>query len=123
MENSGYILGIEQFLKSPIWGDYFRITDNNSFFKGCYPHNLFIEIAMTMGLIGLIPFLLLLKKTYINVIKLLQSQETNKISCVCLFLSVFLQLQTTGSIVLNGFFWFFLYLIFASSKIIVTKRL
>lgn len=49
-----YLDGIRAFLRSPIWGNSY--LDIN-------PHSTFIQYAADIGLIGLIPFLLMLQKS------------------------------------------------------------
>lgn len=120
--NSGYLLGMEQFLSSPIWGSYFRITGNN-LFKGCYPHNIFIEILMTMGLLGFIPFIIFLKRAFFNIHKTFKNNYSPKqMSCFILFIVSLLQLMTTGTIVQNIHFWLFFYIILTINKYQVSYK-
>lgn len=110
-QNSGYLLGIKQFLSSPIWGAYFRITETHSMFKGCYPHNIFIELLMTMGLVGFIPFMIFLTKIAINIHRVFKHNYTpTQMGCFALFMITFLQLMTTGTIVNAFAFWLFFYI-------------
>lgn len=106
---SNYIIGFRQFLTSPVWGSYFRTVTSVLMFKGVYPHNIFIEMLMTMGLIGFIPFLYFIRKVALNVIHFSRRLDRNRLACISLFLASFLQLQTTGTIVLNSWFWVFFY--------------
>ena len=108
---SNYILGFNQFLTSPLLGSYFRTITSNVMFKGVYPHNIFIEMLMTMGLLGFIPFMYLLKKGFQNIKHYAKKLNCHQMACFSLFLAAFLQLQTTGTIVLNIKFWLFFYII------------
>ncbi len=108
-EESTYLMGLENFSKSPIWGEYCRLEKP---FEGAYPHNVFIEILMTMGLLGFIPFMLLLLKAYKKSRKIFtQPHTTNQMAFFILFISVFLQLQTSGSVVFKFNFWLFFYML------------
>lgn len=107
-KGSTYIIGINQFLSSPLYGSYFRLITNHHVFKGHYPHNVFIEVLMTMGLLGFIPFIYLLLVGWKKVRKTMKSKYTeNQLACLALFLAAFLQLLTTTTIVFNAAFWCF----------------
>lgn len=111
ISGSAYVIGINQFLNSPIWGSYFRLIVSSGIFKGYYPHNIFIEVLITMGVVGFIPFILLLRKAFVNIHHVFKCQfETNQLSCLVLFLMSFLKLQTTGSLLLYNSFWVFFYI-------------
>ena len=111
-EGSTYIIGWNQFLTSPFVGSYFRMITNHKSFRGHYPHNVFIEVLMTMGLLGFIPFVYFLYKGWKRVCYVIKSGRCldGQFACFVLFLSTFLQLQTTWSIVLNLSFWPFFYM-------------
>ncbi|MBP3831989.1 MAG: O-antigen ligase family protein [Clostridia bacterium] len=108
-----------QFMSSPIWGSYFRILREFSYrYFGAYPHNLFLEILITMGLLGFTPFLTFLYKTFKNASTILQSKENaNYRACVILFFSSFLELLTSGTLLLNTGFWLFFYIVNSYDKI------
>ena len=107
---SNYILGFHQFLTSPVYGSYFRLITSNLEFRGVYPHNVFIEILMTMGMIGFIPFLIFLKRVFNNMFHYAGCMTCSQMSLFSLFLAFFFQLQTTGTIVLNMCFWILFYI-------------
>ena len=116
-EDSTYLIGLENFSRSPVWGYYFRLVINDPFFQGAYVHNVFIEILMTMGLLGFIPFMMFLFKAYRKsrmIIK--RSNSPNHMACFILFVCVFLQLQTTGTCVFKDSFWMFLYILCCLDK-------
>lgn len=112
-EGSTYIIAWNQFLSSPIYGSYFRLITNTPSLRGHYPHNVFLEIMITMGLVGFIPFLFMLYKAWRTVRKTFKQKQYTEGQLVCLvfFLSVFLQLQTTETIVTYQYFWLFFYII------------
>lgn len=111
-KNSTYLIGLENFSRSPLYGYYFRLVTNNLHFRGSYSHNVFIEVLMTMGLIGFVPFLLLLFKAYRKCRKLfLRPHTTKQMSFLILFLCPFFQLQTSNTIVFMYDFWLFFYML------------
>ena len=110
-QGSAYFIAFKQFLDSPFWGSYFRLITSGAF-RGHYPHNLFLEIMITMGIIGLIPLLILLFKVIMNVGRNFTLKvEENQMVCFIIFLKVFLERQTTGSVLLDAQFWVFLYIL------------
>ena len=111
-EGSTYIIGLRQFASSPLFGSYFRLKTNHWIFRGHYPHNVFIEFMITMGLMGLIPFLFLLWRSWKNARRIkFSDNKDGQLFCLALFLAIFLQLQTSETIVFNSTFWLFLYII------------
>lgn len=50
-------LAIQSFISSPLYGEFYI---DPSLGEGKYPHNIMIETGMALGLIGLIPFCLIL---------------------------------------------------------------
>ena len=121
-KHSTYLIGLENFSRSPIWGYYFRLVTNTPRFKGAYSHNIFIEVLMTMGLIGFIPFMILLLKAYNKSRKIFTRPHTNnQMAFYVLFLCSFLQLQTTGTIVFKYDFWLFLYMLCCIDVLTRTK--
>ncbi len=104
-----YNVGITEFEKSQVFGSYFRITSTS--LRGSYPHNLFIEILMTMGWLGFIPFIFFILKAFRNVFVIAKSSASTKyLASVILFLSSFFMLQTSGTIVVSISFWLFFYI-------------
>lgn len=111
-KHSTYLIGLENFSRSPIWGYYFRLVTDYKHYQGVYAHNVFIEILMTMGLLGFVPFMLLLLKVYFKSRKYFShSYLPNQLAFFALFVCAFLQLQTTGSCVFSNDFWLFLYIL------------
>lgn len=116
-KHSTYLVGLENFSRSPVWGYYFRLVTNYVHYQGAYAHNIFIEILMTMGLLGFIPFMMLLFKAYRKsrtIIK--RSNSPNHMACFILFICAFLQLQTTGTCVFKYNFWVFFYVLCCLEK-------
>ena len=108
---SGYIIGINQFLTSPMWGSYFRLITNSPIFRGHYPHNIFIEVLITMGILGFLPFLILLRKSFLCMKAMLNNKYTSNYEAFAIFfLTILFHRMTTGSIVLDIQFWTFFYI-------------
>ena len=109
--DSGYFLAINQFFSSPVIGSYYRLI-TNGIFKGCYPHNVFLEIMITMGLLGFLPFMYLIKEIFKKSFRYLRNHMEDKFELLfVLFLAIFFSLFTTGTILLNYGFWTFLCLL------------
>ena len=122
-KGSGFIIAFNQFLSSPLWGSYFRLITNSWLFKGHYPHNVFFFFFITMGLIGFIPFLFFVFTSIKNISKVFRMKySTQSLTCLVLFLSVFLQLQTTSTIVLNIKFWLFFYIMCILDRLSLTPQ-
>lgn len=105
---SAWPLAIKQFSSSPVYGSYFRLYNVRGYFRGHYPHNLFLEILITMGIIGIIPFVMLTWIAFRNMIFAIKDVGSeNAIAFAALFLACFLERQSTGSIVFDTSFWLF----------------
>lgn len=87
-----YQSGIEQFVNYPLFGNSLELT-----LTGHHPHNIFIEILISTGLFGFIPFIIfifiLLKKS----ILILNSNPQKFWVCV-IFLQALIQNLFTGAI-------------------------
>ena len=118
-----YAVGIENFLESPLVGYYFRLVTSNMSIRGYYAHNIFIEIAMTMGLLGFVPFMILLIMAFRKSLKLFKLKfMRNNISLLILFLCPFLQFQTTGSLLFSYDFWLFFYILCYLDKLYMYNK-
>ena len=122
-ETSTFLIGLHNFSSSPIWGNYFRLVTNYSHYKGSYPHNVFIEVLMTMGILGFVPFVLLIWKAYLNAsFTFRRKYNANQLSFLILFLSSFLMLQTSRSIVFRMDFWLPFYILYIMNKLPMEKN-
>jgi len=81
---------IEMFQESPVLGSAFADRDTLS-----YPHNLFIETAMSMGLVGLMLLFFVLNTAFRNSLKLFSNRQ---ILIPLLFLQYLIAIQLSGSI-------------------------
>jgi O-antigen ligase len=59
--------------QSPLWGAYYIVPYGDG--AGSYPHNFILEVFMATGLIGGIPFLILVGATLIKGYKIIQSKH------------------------------------------------
>ena len=113
--NSIYVNALNQFLSSPIWGSYFRLLKEFSPYAfGRYPHNVFLEIMITMGLVGLLPFCSFLYKIFKGFRKV-REKTLPIMGCFAIFLAEFLELLTSGTLVLHMMFWPFFYILYIVS--------
>lgn len=108
-EEGAYGYAIKQFMDSPVFGSYFRIVTTNPTWRGMYPHNIILEMLITFGIVGLIPFLYFLKIIFIKLRKSFCYDTSNKNSIEkvigILFLNIFFSLMSTGTILLLLPFW------------------
>ncbi len=98
----GYYMnkGIAYFLKNPLLGNRFLLED------GTYPHNIFLEIAMSMGVLGLILFFLWIKPLLQFQTKYLVFwQEKNLF--LLFFVQYFALSLTSCNLFSNIEFWYF----------------
>ena len=117
-KHSTYLIGLENFSRSPIWGYYFRLVTDYQKYRGSYAHNVFVEILMTMGLFGFIPFVLFLLKAYRKSrLVFTRPHLPSQMACFVFFLCSFFRLQTTGSCVFNNCFWLFFYVLCSLDKL------
>ncbi|MBL1410341.1 O-antigen ligase family protein [Sphingobacterium faecale] len=89
----------EMFLNNPIIGDQFVLRSN-----GGYPHNIFLEVLMALGFVGIFIFCLLIIRLF-NKIKSFRSFDIYFIVFVPLLLLSFGLTLTSGNIYQNVDFW------------------
>lgn len=119
-EEGGYTIAIEQFHTSPLFGSYFRLVTSNPTFQGMYPHNIILEMLITFGIVGLLPFLFFLWKI-LNIIR--RSLISNKRNCNSikkivgiLFLNIFFSMMSTGTPLLMLSFWLSIAILLTNNK-------
>lgn len=88
---------ISAFLSSPVWGSAF--VEPMDF---TYPHNLFIETAMALGLLGLVLLLVLLARSVRAGVRL---SAERRLLLPMLFVQYFVGAQLSGAIWGNSAFW------------------
>ena len=122
-DSSGYALAISQIQEGPWLGSYFRLTVPYGIWSGMYPHNFFLELLMTFGLLGTVFSLFFIVKAVLYSNKIFQMQgktsmRVRNLFFTILFLNSFLSMMSTGTPLLNRTFWvsFGLILYFSSLK-------
>jgi hypothetical protein len=104
-KNSGEVIRLDiwkesfnQFLHSPVWGDSIQKHG------GSYPHNLIIEVLMATGVIGFIPYFLLLLFGMNRSIKIIRRNPSQSwISFF--FILAFLMGMLSGNICSDIWYW------------------
>lgn len=94
-----YKHAVEQFVDNPILGDLLveRVTVY-------YPHNIFLEILMALGLLGGLPFFLYIAGVFYLSIKLMRKSGFGALVSL-LWLQQLYSLQFSGSVFYNYQFW------------------
>lgn len=103
--DSLYNIAWRQIMDSPLWGSHMRIFISSSTLAyGSYPHNFFLELAMTVGIPFTIAFCVLLYKIFKQYFKY---SIVDRSSLVIFLISTYsvLLMMTTGTILLNVNFW------------------
>lgn len=88
---------ITQFLGNPLLGSAFTELE---FLE--YPHNLFIETGMALGVVGLVVMLMLI---YLAGVQFVRSLRAGKVLVPLLLLQYFLAIQFSGSLWGSTSFW------------------
>lgn len=108
-EENVWVLAYEQWTKSIssfLLGTNCRITQMGSMFYGVYPHNIFLEFVITMGVLGLLYFVYHVSRIYMSINNTFKDDSNEKILFFfCLFNCSFTTLMTTSTLVLNYSFW------------------
>jgi O-antigen ligase len=111
VEKNFYSNALDLFWRSPLKGG--GLGSFSMQYQGVderlYPHNIFLEILSEMGILGLIPFLMILFmiiKKGINQIRTIKSSFLNQIGwLIGVWAIAFLNAQFTGDLVSNRLFW------------------
>ncbi len=90
--NDLYVEGFDMFLESPVFGKQLVLESTAS-----YPHNIFIEVMMSTGIIGLCLYLITLIIVFIRVIKF-KSYSLHFIYFLAVFILAYGISLTTGNI-------------------------
>ena len=90
--------GWNQFTEHPFLGDALQTR-----YLKLYPHNLFIESLMTMGIVGGILFLIVYLRSLISAIKILKYENFSWISA--LLIMNLIDLFSSGSIINSFILW------------------
>lgn len=86
-----------QFIESPVVGD--KIVNQHS---NTYPHNLILEILMSVGIVGFIPFIFAM---LIGFKIILKNSNSDVRLFSLMFLFLFVSMMVSGSIAMSQYFW------------------
>jgi len=111
-----YANAIEIFQNAPLFGDYYLIPSGIG--KGGYPHNFFIEVFMTTGLIGGIPFVILVVLTLLRSFRLLKGGHPAG-WIILLFIQMLIYGMFSSSLYSSQDFWALGFFILSMSPVIV----
>lgn len=103
--NSVFAVSLKQIIESPWFGSYFRILTGSS--RGGYPHNFFLEMLMTFGIVITCAFVPLFWRGIKLANQILKSGGSQALSAMC-FIYIFCALMTSSSVFLKLEFWLFL---------------
>lgn len=102
--DSAYSIALNEIMMNPIWGHYFRYTTVNDVFYGSYPHNIFLELFMTMGIVISIPFIVVIFKCVQKTFYALRNKDSIAVLGL-IFVYILSTLLTSGSMLNLGIFW------------------
>jgi O-antigen ligase len=102
---------INQFLSHPVLGDKY-ITDYDMY----YPHNIYLEVLMSSGVIGGFLFFTGLMLVLVKILKVIRLQQQYLLPfCIVLVLVMFFRL-TSGALYMSPDFWVMIGLIAAQTN-------
>jgi len=96
---SRFSLALDQFVKSPIWGDSMVVRETLD-----YPHNLVIEAFMALGVIGGLILIFLILKSVLSALSLLRYHNTLWVGL--LYFQFLTGAFVSGSMFLDANFWY-----------------
>jgi O-antigen ligase len=103
---------LSDFYKNPIFGHQFVLSDG-----GWYPHNIYLESFMSLGIIGGSVFIILILFTLIKIFKIfLNKQKTLFITAFIMLIYIIVGLTSSS---LYGFYYFWIWITYFS---IFTKK-
>lgn len=95
-----YTNAISQFINNPVFGDL--SLERTTLF---YPHNIFVEILMSLGIVGGGAYILYIMLVFFMSIKLMKQQEGIGMILSLLWLQQLYALLFSGSIFQSYYFW------------------
>lgn len=98
---------LDQFMDYPIFGD--KLQTNNI---DIYPHNIILEILQSIGIIGFIPFAILLFRAF-TVCKQIFRNYVEFAWIPTIFIQAFVQNMFSGAIYTASWFWVSMALLFS----------
>jgi len=110
-------ISFNQFLDNPLFGDSIVVKADNP-----YPHNIILEVLQSVGLIGFIPFIILLVKAFkicLNIFK----NHIEYAWVAVVFIQAFSQQMFSLAIYTGAWFWASMALLFALNYSLKDKKL
>ena len=106
--DSVYSCSLRQIADGLLFGSYFRLLDSTWY--GTYPHNIVLELFMTMGIFLSIPFLIQLWKSLCISYRFL-TEQIGPVSIMLLYIHTFFCLMFSSSLIFTTGFWIPLFII------------
>lgn len=104
-------IALEHFYNNPIFGDSLEVRET-----GNHPHNIFIEVLLTTGILGMIPFMYLIIKGFKNSVNIIKNNPESSWIMI-IFLQSLIQHLFSGSIYSASWLWFSLYFVLSNEVV------
>jgi O-antigen ligase len=108
---------LNQFTSNPLFGDSLRVNNWNG-----YPHNIFIEIFQTLGILGMIPFVFIVSKAVVENLRIIRFHK-EYFWILNIFLQSFIQQLFSGAIYTGVWFWSSLAMIISLNRFLKLKNI
>lgn len=108
-------MSFSQFIDNPVFGDRLNTTNVNH-----YPHNIILEVLQSVGIMGFIPFIVLIIKG-IRSSNQLFKKHTKYAWLSVFFIQSIMQNMFSGALYSAGWLWTSLAIIFAVERSIYSK--
>lgn len=106
---------LEQFVNNPFFGDKLAVNNWES-----YAHNIIIETLQTTGVLGFIPFIIIIIYAWKKVIYIAVNHKNYFWICV-IFIQSFVQSMFSGALYVSSWFWMSLAILLALIKFLTPK--
>jgi O-antigen ligase len=114
--NFEYQSALDQFYENPIVGDQYVTTYDN-----VYPHNIYLEILMSIGVLGMFVFLAIHYELYKRIVYIFKTKNHRFFLLLLVLLIVLFAAMTSGGIALAPELWMIMSLFFAIRYVNATK--
>jgi O-antigen ligase len=114
--NYEYQSALDQFYNNPIIGDQYVTT-----YDGLYPHNIYLEILMSIGIVGMIVFLAIHYEIYKRILYIFKTKNHRFFILLVVLLLTLFAAMTSGGIALAPELWMIMALFF-SVRYVNTKQ-
>jgi O-antigen ligase len=99
--------GLRQFISHPLFGSGIQLIGYSG-----YPHNIFVEILYTTGILGFIPFVVLIYNSFRAAFSIFRHYSSYSWIGI-LFIIGFMEHIFSGAVYTGGWLWFSIALLFA----------